>query len=173
MNPETKQLLCRFDEPGAFEFPAGFDYPDLERARDAGLRRHPESRYSGRFPKVQCTTKTRASASPSHYIVLAARKRRQYFSLLFVSVTSKLGDEGRGSIRTSDAARRIEIRTSLEAGMASTTSVQMSWTVTTMALWRKGRMCSVPGGFATSIGYKDAAEPEWRYPRLQAESLKV
>jgi len=31
MNPETKQLLCRFDEPGAFEFPTGFDYPDLER----------------------------------------------------------------------------------------------------------------------------------------------
>ena len=31
MTPETKQLLCRFDELGAFEFPAGFDYGDLER----------------------------------------------------------------------------------------------------------------------------------------------
>lgn len=30
MRPETKQLLCRFDEPGAFEFPKGFDYPELE-----------------------------------------------------------------------------------------------------------------------------------------------
>ena len=31
MNPETKELLRRFDEPGAFEFPTNFDYPDLER----------------------------------------------------------------------------------------------------------------------------------------------
>jgi len=31
MTLETKQLLCRFDEPGAFEFPARFDYDDLER----------------------------------------------------------------------------------------------------------------------------------------------
>lgn len=31
MNSETKDLLRRFDEPGAFEFPTRFDYPDLER----------------------------------------------------------------------------------------------------------------------------------------------
>lgn len=31
MTPETKKLLERFDEPGAYEFPGGFDYPDLER----------------------------------------------------------------------------------------------------------------------------------------------
>jgi hypothetical protein len=31
MSPETKALLCRFDEPGAYEFPASFDYLDLER----------------------------------------------------------------------------------------------------------------------------------------------
>jgi hypothetical protein len=30
MSPQTKALLCRFDEPGAYEFPTGFDYPDLE-----------------------------------------------------------------------------------------------------------------------------------------------
>jgi hypothetical protein len=27
MRPETKNLLCRFDEPGAYEYPIGFDYP--------------------------------------------------------------------------------------------------------------------------------------------------
>jgi len=31
MTPETKQLLCQYDEQGAFEFPSGFDYADLER----------------------------------------------------------------------------------------------------------------------------------------------
>jgi hypothetical protein len=31
MKPETRQLLCQFDEPGAFEFPTGFDYAGLER----------------------------------------------------------------------------------------------------------------------------------------------
>jgi hypothetical protein len=31
MTPETKKVLERFDEPGAYEFPGGFDYPDLER----------------------------------------------------------------------------------------------------------------------------------------------
>lgn len=31
MSPETKELLRRFDEPGAYEFPAIFDYPELER----------------------------------------------------------------------------------------------------------------------------------------------
>ena len=31
MSPETRALLCRLDEPGAYEFPAVFDYLDLER----------------------------------------------------------------------------------------------------------------------------------------------
>jgi hypothetical protein len=31
MSPETKEILVRFDEAGAYEFPAGFDYDDLER----------------------------------------------------------------------------------------------------------------------------------------------
>lgn len=31
MRPETRHLLCQFDEPGAYEFPTAFDYPDLER----------------------------------------------------------------------------------------------------------------------------------------------
>ena len=31
MTPETKKLMERFDEPGTYEFPGAFDYPDLER----------------------------------------------------------------------------------------------------------------------------------------------
>jgi hypothetical protein len=31
VSPETRNLLCRFDEPGAYEFPTGFDYSDLEQ----------------------------------------------------------------------------------------------------------------------------------------------
>jgi hypothetical protein len=31
MSPETRKLLEQFDEPGAYEFPSGFDYSDLER----------------------------------------------------------------------------------------------------------------------------------------------
>lgn len=31
MRPEIKDLLLRFDEAGAYEFPSGFDYPELDR----------------------------------------------------------------------------------------------------------------------------------------------
>ena len=31
MSPATKEILSRFDEPGAYEFPSKFDYVDLER----------------------------------------------------------------------------------------------------------------------------------------------
>lgn len=31
MSPATREVLIRFDEPGAYEIPAKFDYADLER----------------------------------------------------------------------------------------------------------------------------------------------
>lgn len=39
MTPEIKELLSKFDEPGAYEFPSGFDYERLERkARNVAIR---------------------------------------------------------------------------------------------------------------------------------------
>jgi hypothetical protein len=49
MSPSIRELLHRFDEAGAYEFPSQFDYPDLERRARAVLADLESAGLEGKF----------------------------------------------------------------------------------------------------------------------------